>query len=124
MGKIFKKNVFSDFVLTQLGSMQFTLLNRLLHLYTNIEIFVGKTPIVSCHVAHRQLSSYWLAHFYFDEKSACSTYLVWIGEFWNFLRAVSQEQLMSLPHFWSTVRLKRSWFEHMQTVIQTSRRLD
>jgi hypothetical protein len=33
--------------------------------------------------------------------------------------------LMSLQHFWSTVRWKRSQFEaHMQTVIQTSRRLD
>jgi len=36
----------------------------------------------------------------------------------------SKEQLMSLPHFWSTVLRKRSRFEHMQTVIQTSRRLD
>ncbi len=31
---------------------------------------------------------------------------------------------MSLPHFWSTVRQKRSRFEHMQTMIQTSRRLN
>ncbi len=31
---------------------------------------------------------------------------------------------MSLLHFWSTVQQKRSRFEHMQTVIQTSRRLD
>ncbi len=31
---------------------------------------------------------------------------------------------MSLLHFWSTVQWKRSRFEHMQTVIQTSRRLD
>ncbi len=36
----------------------------------------------------------------------------------------SKEQLMSLPHFWSTVWRKRSWFEHIQTVIQTSRRFD
>jgi hypothetical protein len=28
----------------------------------------------------------------------------------------SKEQLISLPHFWSTVRRKRSRFEHMQTV--------
>ncbi len=32
---------------------------------------------------------------------------------------------MSLPYFWITVRRKRSRFEHMQTMIQTSsRRLD
>jgi hypothetical protein len=37
---------------------------------------------------------------------------------------VSKEQVMSLPHFWSTDGRKRSRFEHMQTVIQTSRRLD
>jgi hypothetical protein len=36
----------------------------------------------------------------------------------------SKEQLMSLPHFWSLVRRKKSRFEHMQTGIQTSRRLD
>jgi hypothetical protein len=36
----------------------------------------------------------------------------------------SKEQLMSLPHFWSTVQWKRSRFEHLQTTIQTSRRLD
>jgi hypothetical protein len=31
--------------------------------------------------------------------------------------------LISLPHFWSTVRRKRSRFEHTQTVIWTSRRI-
>jgi hypothetical protein len=31
--------------------------------------------------------------------------------------------LISLPHFWSTVRRKRSRFEHMQTVNRTSRRI-
>jgi hypothetical protein len=36
----------------------------------------------------------------------------------------SKEQLMSPPHSWSMVRRKRSWFEHMKTVIQTSMRLD
>jgi hypothetical protein len=39
------------------------------------------------------------------------------------LNPQTREQLMSLPNFWSTVRRKRSWFEHMQTVIRTSRRL-
>jgi hypothetical protein len=28
----------------------------------------------------------------------------------------SKEQLMSLPHFWSTGRRKRLRFEHMQTI--------
>ncbi len=32
----------------------------------------------------------------------------------------SKEQLTSLPHFWSTVRRKRSRFEHTQTVNRTS----
>ncbi len=36
----------------------------------------------------------------------------------------SKEQLMSLPHFWSMARRKRSRFEHMQTAIQAIRRLD
>ncbi len=31
---------------------------------------------------------------------------------------------MSLPYFCSMVQQKRSRFEHMQTVFQTSRRLD
>jgi hypothetical protein len=30
----------------------------------------------------------------------------------------SKEQLISLPHFWSTDRQKRSRFEHMQTMIR------
>ncbi len=37
------------------------------------------------------------------------------------LKPQSKIQLMSLPNFWSTVRRKRSRFEHMQTVIRTSR---
>jgi hypothetical protein len=36
----------------------------------------------------------------------------------------SKEQLMSLTHIWSKVQRKRSGFEHMQAVIQKSRRLD
>jgi hypothetical protein len=35
----------------------------------------------------------------------------------------SKEQLISLLHFWSMVQRKRSRFEHMQTVIRTSRRI-
>jgi hypothetical protein len=37
---------------------------------------------------------------------------------------LSKEQLMSLQHFWITVRRKRSRFEHMQAMILASRRLD
>jgi type II secretory pathway component PulM len=36
----------------------------------------------------------------------------------------SKEQLIYLAHFLGTVQGKRSRFEHMQTVIRTSRRLD
>ncbi len=39
------------------------------------------------------------------------------------LKPQSKEQLMSLPNFWSTVRRKRSRFEHIQTVIRKSRML-
>jgi hypothetical protein len=35
----------------------------------------------------------------------------------------SKEQLMSLMHFWITVRRKRLRFEHMQTENRTSRRI-
>jgi hypothetical protein len=52
--------------------------------------------------------------------------LVWIAGCWNSLLTSRnpKEQLMSLSHFWSTVQWKRSQFEQMQIVIQTSRRLD
>jgi hypothetical protein len=36
----------------------------------------------------------------------------------------SQEQLLILPHFWSTVRRKRLRYVPIQPVIPTSRRLD
>jgi len=39
------------------------------------------------------------------------------------LKPQSKEQFMYLSNFWSTVRQNRSRFEHMQTVIRTSRRL-
>jgi hypothetical protein len=63
----------------------------------------------------------------FDEKIRQSAALFWFG--WQDAgffthEPYSKEQLMSLPHFWSTVGRKRSQFEHMQTGIQTSRRLD
>jgi hypothetical protein len=39
------------------------------------------------------------------------------------LKPQSKEQLMYLSNFWSTVRQKRSRFEHTQTMIRTSRSL-
>jgi hypothetical protein len=63
----------------------------------------------------------------FDEKSTKVLLFVsmdcWILEYFT-QEPQSKEQLISLTHFWSTVQRKRSRFEHMQTVIQTSRRLD
>ncbi len=73
------------------------------------------------------LSIAWLEHFYLMKKSA--KMLPFFGldcrmlEFFSHEQE-SKEQLMSLPHFWSTVWQKRSRFEHMQTVIQTSKRMD
>jgi hypothetical protein len=61
----------------------------------------------------------------FDEKSTKVQLYFCLDcgmmEFFTY-KPQSKEQLMS-PHFWSTVRQKRSWFEHMHTMIQTSRRI-
>jgi hypothetical protein len=54
----------------------------------------------------------------FDEKNPAKV-LLYFG-----LDCGMLEFFMSLLHIWSTVRQKRSRFEHIQTVIQTSRRLD
>jgi hypothetical protein len=84
-------------------------------------------PACSDHRLQRILSSYWLAHFYLMKKSAkvllCFGLDCGMLEFFTH-QPYSKEQLMYLLHFWSMVRRKRSQFEHMQTVIQTSRRLD
>ncbi len=83
-------------------------------------------PAFSDHGLHRILSSYWLAHFYLMKKSTKG--LLYFGldcemmKFFTF-KPQPKEQLISLPHFWSKVRWKRSRFEHMQTVIQTSWRI-
>ncbi len=63
----------------------------------------------------------------FDEKIRQSAALFWFG--WQDAeilcsRAVIQRTIDVSPAFLSTVRRKTSQFEHMQTVIQTSRRLD
>ncbi len=80
-------------------------------------------PACLDHGLHRILSSYWLAHFHLMKNPRkCSSILVWIAEWWNFyLRAAIQRTIDT--NFRSTVRRKRSWFEHMQTVNWTSRRI-
>jgi hypothetical protein len=56
----------------------------------------------------------------FDEKIHQSAALFWFG-----LRDVGMFYSRAvIQHFWSTVQQKRSRFEHMQTLIQTNRRLD
>ena len=83
-------------------------------------------PACSDHCLQRILSSYRLAHFYLMKKS--TKVLLYFGldcgmmEFFAY-ELQSKEQLISLPHFWSSVRRKRLQFEHMQTVIRTSRRI-
>jgi hypothetical protein len=60
------------------------------------------------------------SHFYLMKKSA--KVLLYFGldcgmmEFFTY-EPQFKEQLIYLPHFWSTVRQKRSRFEHLQTVI-------
>jgi hypothetical protein len=75
-------------------------------------------PACSDHGLHRILSSYWPAHFYLMKKSA--KVLLYFGldcgmmEFFTY-EPQSKEQLISLLHFWSTVRRKRSRFEALST---------
>jgi hypothetical protein len=61
------------------------------------------------------------------EKIRQSAALFWFGlrndGFFFTCKPQSKEQLMSLPHLWSTVWRKRSRLEHMQTVNRTSRRI-
>jgi hypothetical protein len=67
-------------------------------------------------------------HTFFDEKIRQSAALFWfglrdIGILYS--QAIIQITIdVSLPYFCNTVRQKMSRFEYMQTVIQTSRRLD
>ncbi len=83
-------------------------------------------PACSVHGLHRILSSYWLAHFHLMKKSAIVQLYFGLGcgimEFFT-CKPQSKEQLMSLPHLWSTVWRKRLRLEHMQTVNRTSRRI-
>ncbi len=83
-------------------------------------------PACWVHGLHRILSSYWLAHFHLMTKSTKVQLYFGLGcgmmEFFT-CKPQSKEQLMSLPHLWSTVWRKRSWLEHMQIVNRTSRRI-
>jgi hypothetical protein len=73
------------------------------------------------------MSSSWLVNFYLMKKSAKSAALFCFG-MWDvgllYSRAEIPRTIDSIPYFWGMVRRKRSRFEHMETVIQTSRRLD
>ncbi len=79
------------------------------------------------HGLFRILSSYWMSHFYLLKKSA--EVLLYFGLDCGLLvffmysthKPQSQEQLLTLPHFWSTVRRKRSLFVTIQPVIPTGR---
>jgi hypothetical protein len=63
----------------------------------------------------------------FDEKIHHSAVLFWF-KLWDVgiisSQAVIHETVDVSPTFWRTVRRKRLRFEHIQTVIQTSRRSD
>ncbi len=83
-------------------------------------------PACSNHSLHRILSSQWLVHFYLMKKSTkVLLYFILDCEMMEFFtyKSQSKEQLISLPHFWSTVRQKISRFEHMQIVIRRSRKI-
>ncbi len=64
---------------------------------------------------------------FFDEKIRQNAALFWFG-FRDvrilYSRAVIQRTIDVSLHIWSTLQRKRFRFEHMQTVIQSSRRLD
>ncbi len=81
-------------------------------------------PACSDHGLHRILSCYWLAHL-MKKSAKVHLYFGLDCGMMEFLICKPQpkEQLMSLPHFRGMVRRKRSRFEHLQTVIRTSRRI-
>jgi hypothetical protein len=65
-----------------------------------------------------------LAHFYLMKKSA--KVLLYFGLDCGMFEFFTHKPrtIDVSPAFWSMARRKRSQFEHMQTVIQTSKRLD
>ena len=113
----------------------FDFLISVLNIWNNFKVLsrfmqnLTQPPACSDHGLHRILSSYWLAHWYLMKKSSkvqlffssdCG--MMKFLKFFTF-KPQPKEQLISLPHFWSMVRWKRSRFEHMQTMIRTSRRI-
>ncbi len=82
-------------------------------------------PSCSDHGLH--MSYYWLVHFYLMKKIHQSAALFWFG-LRNveilYSRAIIQRTNDVSPAFLEPGLAERSQFEHMQTGIQTSRRLD
>jgi hypothetical protein len=73
------------------------------------------------------MASYLLAHFYFGEKIRQSAALFWFGlrdVGMLYSQAVIQRTIDVSPAFLELGSPKRSRFELLQTVIQTSRMLD
>ncbi len=109
-----------DFLISVLNIWNnFKVLSRFMQNWT-------QPPACSDHGLHRILSSYWLAHFHLMKKSAKVQLYFGVDcgmmKFFTY-EPQSKEQLICLPHFWDTVRRKRSRFEHVQTVNRTSRRI-
>ncbi len=111
---------FFDFLISVLNIWNnFKVLSRFMQNWT-------QPPARSDQGLHRILSSYWLAHCYLM-KNSTKVHLYFgldcgMMKFFTY-EPQSKEQLMPLPHLWSTVWRKRSRLEHMQTVIRTSRRI-
>jgi hypothetical protein len=124
--KIFRCSSFSNKICTEESHSNSLLIAvRNIYLWAVLRI---RDPVHKSVFAYKILSSYWLAHFYLTKNlpKCCSILgLGWIAGCWNSLfTSHNPKNNWCLFHFWSTVQRKRSKFEHMQTVIQTSRRLD
>ncbi len=110
----------------------FDFLISVLNIWNNFKVLsrfmqnLTQPPGCSDNGLHRILSSYWLVHCYLMKKSTkVALYFVLdcgMMKFFTF-KPQSKEQVMPLPHLWSKVWPKRSRLEHMQSVIQTSRRI-
>jgi hypothetical protein len=113
----------------------FDFLISLLNIWKDLKVLshliqkLTQPPACSDHGFYKILFSYWLAHFYLMKKSAKVLHYFNLDcgmlEFFKYSphKPKSKEQLLTLPHFWSTIRGKRSRFVLLQTVIRTSRRI-
>ncbi len=107
---------FFDFLISLLNIWKdFKLLSRFMQIWI-------QPPACLDHGLHRILSSFWLAHFYLMKNlPKCCFFLVWIAG----VTSCNPKNNWCLSGiFKGTDRRKRLRFEYMQTVIQTSRRLD